>query len=263
MDGAASKKIHSVLFVCAMNAVRSPMAEAIARHYFGKSIYVQSAGVRKGETDGFMATALSEIGIDGSKHKPRTLDELEEWEGLNFDLIISLSPEAHHAALELTRTVAAEWNTGRRPIRRSRRAHASRCSMPIATFAMASCIASAFGSSRDHRRARMTERVPRPARSPRRSMRVNAITAMAAATATIAGQPLSITTGRIVARMMEPGSARRPRSIRGVIGTRLMSSTPPMRHRNVTSIMPKMARADPQGVAMKALNPLIRSACPR
>ena len=68
-------------------------------------------------------------------------------------------------------------------------------------------------------------------------MRVNAITAMAAATATIAGQPLSITTGRIVARMMEPGSARRPRSIRGVIGTRLMSSTPPMRHRNVTSIM--------------------------
>ncbi|WP_457092030.1 arsenate-mycothiol transferase ArsC [Microvirga sp. P5_D2] len=114
MDGAASKKIHSVLFVCAMNAVRSPMAEAIARHYFGKSIYVQSAGVRKGETDGFMATALSEIGIDGSKHKPRTLDELEEWEGLNFDLIISLSPEAHHAALELTRTVAADveyWPT--------------------------------------------------------------------------------------------------------------------------------------------------------
>jgi len=114
VDGAASKKIHSVLFVCAMNAVRSPMAEAIARHYFGKSIYVQSAGVRKGETDGFMATALSEIGIDGSKHKPRTLDELEEWEGLNFDLIISLSPEAHHAALELTRTVAADveyWPT--------------------------------------------------------------------------------------------------------------------------------------------------------
>ncbi|MGO4387407.1 low molecular weight phosphatase family protein [Microvirga sp. 2YAF29] len=111
---AAPKKIHSVLFVCAMNAVRSPMAEAIARHYFGKSIYVQSAGVRKGETDGFMTTALSEIGIDGSKHKPRTLEELEEWEGLNFDLIISLSPEAHHAALELTRTIAADveyWPT--------------------------------------------------------------------------------------------------------------------------------------------------------
>jgi protein-tyrosine-phosphatase len=106
--GGGGKRIQSVLFVCAMNSVRSPMAEALARHYFGKSVYVQSAGVRKGGTDGFMAAALEEIGIDASKHKPRTLDELEELEGLNFDLIISLSPEAHHAALELTRTIAAE-----------------------------------------------------------------------------------------------------------------------------------------------------------
>jgi protein-tyrosine-phosphatase len=108
------RRIQSVLFVCAMNAVRSPMAEAIARHYFGKSVYVQSAGIRKGEVDGFMKVALDEVGIDASKHKPRTLDELEEWEGLNFDLIVSLSPEAHHAALELTRTIAAEveyWPT--------------------------------------------------------------------------------------------------------------------------------------------------------
>jgi protein-tyrosine-phosphatase len=90
------------------------MAEAIARHYFGKSVYVQSAGVRKGEADGFAMAALDEIGIDGKKHKPRTLAELEEWEGLNFDLIVSLSPEAHHASLELTRTLAAEveyWPT--------------------------------------------------------------------------------------------------------------------------------------------------------
>jgi protein-tyrosine-phosphatase len=90
------------------------MAEAIARHYFGKSIYVQSAGVRRGEANAFMRAALDEIGIDASGHKPRTLQELEEWEGLNFDLIISLSPEAHHAALELTRTIAAEveyWPT--------------------------------------------------------------------------------------------------------------------------------------------------------
>src|SRR3712207_8701305 len=61
-----------------------------------------------------MQAVLDEIGIDASKHKSRTLDELEEYEGLNFDLIISLSPEAHHAALELTRTIAAEveyWPT--------------------------------------------------------------------------------------------------------------------------------------------------------
>jgi protein-tyrosine-phosphatase len=97
-----------------MNSVRSPMAEAIARHYFGKSIYVQSAGVRKGDPDGFAVSVLDEIGIDVAKHKPRTLEELEEWEGLNFDLIVSLTPQAHHAALELTRTIAAEveyWPT--------------------------------------------------------------------------------------------------------------------------------------------------------
>lgn len=113
-DPGPGRRVQSVLFVCAQNAVRSPMAEAIARHYFGKSVYVQSAGVRKGEADGFMMAALDEIGIDAKKHKPRTLDELEEWEGLNFDLIVSLSPEAHHASLELTRTLAADveyWPT--------------------------------------------------------------------------------------------------------------------------------------------------------
>ena len=104
-----SGRIHSVLFVCAYNAIRSPMAESIARHYFGKSIYVQSAGVRKGETDPFMAAVLGEIGIDASRHRPRTLEELEEWEGLNFDLVISLSPGAHHAALELTRSLAVDY----------------------------------------------------------------------------------------------------------------------------------------------------------
>ncbi|ACA17075.1 protein tyrosine phosphatase [Methylobacterium sp. 4-46] len=111
----AGRRVQSVLFVCNFNAVRSAAAEALARHYFGRSVYVQSAGVRSGEpTDPFMIAALDEIGIDAHRHRPRTLEELEEWEGLNFDLIISLSPEAHHAALELTRTVAAEveyWPT--------------------------------------------------------------------------------------------------------------------------------------------------------
>jgi protein-tyrosine-phosphatase len=97
-----------------MNSVRSPLAEGIARSLVGSSVYVQSAGVRKGEADGFVAAVLDEIGVDSSRHKPRTLDELQEWEGLNFDLIVSLTPQAHHAAIELTRTVAAEveyWPT--------------------------------------------------------------------------------------------------------------------------------------------------------
>jgi protein-tyrosine-phosphatase len=113
-DAPSLRRPQSVLFMCAQNAVRSPMAEGLAKHFFGKSLYVQSAGVRKSDADGFMVSVMDEMGIDESKHKPRTIDELEEWEGLNFDLIITLSPEAHHKALGLTRTIAAEveyWPT--------------------------------------------------------------------------------------------------------------------------------------------------------
>jgi protein-tyrosine-phosphatase len=111
---SGSCRPQSVLFMCAQNAVRSPMAEGLAKHFFGKSLYVQSAGVRKSEADGFMLAVMDEMGIDEKKHRPRTVDELEEWEGLNFDLIITLSPEAHHKALELTRTMATDveyWPT--------------------------------------------------------------------------------------------------------------------------------------------------------
>ncbi len=96
---------QAVLFVCAHNQIRSPIAAAIAKYMF-KSLYVASAGIRKGEVDPFVLAVMDEIGIDLSKHKPLTLDELEEYEGLNFDLVVSLSPEAHHRALDLTRTLA-------------------------------------------------------------------------------------------------------------------------------------------------------------
>jgi protein-tyrosine-phosphatase len=101
--GEEPSRPQSVLFMCGHNAVRSPMAEAIARHYFGKSVYVSSAGVRTGEDDPFAAAALEEVGLTLGKHRSRTLEELED---LGFDLVITLSPEAHHAALELTRTLA-------------------------------------------------------------------------------------------------------------------------------------------------------------
>jgi protein-tyrosine-phosphatase len=90
------------------------MAAALLRQTLGNSLYVGSAGVRKGELDVFAAAAMEEIGIDISKHRPITFEELDDLEGLNFDLIITLSPEAHHKALELTRTLAAEveyWPT--------------------------------------------------------------------------------------------------------------------------------------------------------
>jgi len=105
---------QSVLFACGMNAVRSPMAAALAQQMFGKSIYVGSAGVQKGELDPFAVAAMQEIGIDISRHKPATFEDVEDLEGLNFDLIVTLSPPAHHKALELTRVHAAEveyWPT--------------------------------------------------------------------------------------------------------------------------------------------------------
>src|ERR1700719_1021634 len=105
---------QAVLFACGLNSVRSPMAAALFRHLFGRTAYVGSAGVRKGELDPFAVAAMDEIGIDIAKNRPMTFEELEDWEGLNFDLIVTLSPEAHHKALELTRTIAADveyWPT--------------------------------------------------------------------------------------------------------------------------------------------------------
>src|SRR5947208_15831885 len=97
-----------------MNSVRSPMAASLLHGMFPYAIYVGSAGVRKGELDPFAIEVMAEIGHDIKKHRPMTFEELEDWEGLNFDLIVTLSPEAHHKALELTRTLAADveyWPT--------------------------------------------------------------------------------------------------------------------------------------------------------
>ena len=101
--GVPERQPLAVLFVCSSNSVRSPMAAALFAQIFGRAIYVGSAGVRQGELDGFAVAVMAEIGLDISRHKPVTFEELDEWEGLNFDLIISLAPEAHHRALEITR----------------------------------------------------------------------------------------------------------------------------------------------------------------
>ena len=97
--GDAADLPGAVLFACSRNAVRSPMAAAILRHLAGNRVYVKSAGVRAGETDPFAIAAMEELGIDISKHQPMSLTDLHD---TSFDLIVSLSPEAHHQALELT-----------------------------------------------------------------------------------------------------------------------------------------------------------------
>ena len=110
----SSQRPQAVLFACGLNSVRSPMAAALLRQALGTSLYVGSAGVRKGELDPFAAAVMDEVGIDIKTHRPITIEELEDLEGLNFDLIVTLSPEAHHKALELTRTLALDveyWPT--------------------------------------------------------------------------------------------------------------------------------------------------------
>ncbi len=87
------------------------MAEAMLKHLQGRHIFVDSVGVRTGPLDEFAVAVMDEIGIDISKHRPKSFDELEDD---SFDLIISLSPEAQHKAVDMTRTLAAEvefWNT--------------------------------------------------------------------------------------------------------------------------------------------------------
>jgi protein-tyrosine-phosphatase len=108
MAGEFSGAPQAVLFACGLNSIRSPMAAALFKHFYGSRAYVGSAGVLKGKLDPFAVAAMEEIGLDISKHRPMTFEELEDWEGLNFDLIITLSPRAHHRALELTRTLAVE-----------------------------------------------------------------------------------------------------------------------------------------------------------
>jgi protein-tyrosine-phosphatase len=101
----------SVLFSCTMNAIRSPMAEHMLKHLVGTRIYVDSAGVRDGELDPFAIEVMREIGIDISRHRSKTFDDLPDD---NFDIVVSLSPEAQHRAVEMTRTSACEvefWNT--------------------------------------------------------------------------------------------------------------------------------------------------------
>jgi protein-tyrosine-phosphatase len=101
----------SVLFCCTLNALRSPMAEGIFKLLQNRRVFVDSVGVRAGELDPFAVAVMDEIGIDISRHRCKSFDHLED---TSFDLIISLSPEAHHRALEMTRTMACDvelWNT--------------------------------------------------------------------------------------------------------------------------------------------------------
>jgi protein-tyrosine-phosphatase len=101
----------AVLFACTQNVIRSPMAASIMRHFYGHRVYVASCGVKPGQADPFVTAIMDEMGIEMARHRPRSFADLED---SSFDVVVSLSPEAHHRALELTRTMAIEaeyWPT--------------------------------------------------------------------------------------------------------------------------------------------------------
>ncbi len=89
---------QSVLFACTYNAVRSPIAAALARHLLGDNVYIESVGLERASPDLFAAQVLTEIGIDIGPHDAKTFEDLASDPSARFALIISLSPEAHRAA---------------------------------------------------------------------------------------------------------------------------------------------------------------------
>lgn len=102
---------RSLLFVCSENALRSPMAEGMVMADYGKRIYVGSVGIRQGTLDPMAVVVMQEIGIDISNHVPKLFDDMI---ATSFDLIVTLTPEAQHRAIELTRTSACDviyWRT--------------------------------------------------------------------------------------------------------------------------------------------------------
>jgi protein-tyrosine-phosphatase len=101
----------AVLFACTNNSIRSPMAEAYMKFLHGRHVFVDSVGLRASDVDGFAVAVMQEIGIDLTRHRAKTFDQLED---SSFDVVVTLSPEAQHRAIELTRTMAVDvefWNT--------------------------------------------------------------------------------------------------------------------------------------------------------
>ncbi len=101
----------AVLFCCTQNSIRSPMAAAILRQRLGNRVWVDSCGVHERDVDGYAIAVMDEIGIDIRRHIAKSFEDLDD---TSFDLVVSLSPEAQHKAVEMTRTMSCDvefWRT--------------------------------------------------------------------------------------------------------------------------------------------------------
>ena len=127
----------AVLFACGQNSVRSPIAAGLFAQMFGRSIYVGSAGVRKGELDPFAIAVMAEIGLDISTAQARHFRGARRIGGAQFR-------SDHHAVAGSAspgagidpHQRASRSNIGRRPIRPSWKAAASSGSKPIGRSAI-------------------------------------------------------------------------------------------------------------------------------
>lgn len=113
MSSAATppKLPGSVLYTCNLNAVRSPMAEALTRHLYGKRFFVESAGLEPADRDPFVVEVMREIGIDMSGDQPLAVDAVDIG---SFDLVICMTSESCAHVTELARAQAVEiefWPT--------------------------------------------------------------------------------------------------------------------------------------------------------
>jgi protein-tyrosine-phosphatase len=139
----------AVLFACNFNRVRSPMAEGLMKLMFGSRVYVDSCGLRRSDEDGadpFAAAVMDELGVDLSPHHAKAFDDVDD----SFDLVVSLTPEAQHRAVELARHSAVEleyWPTHD----------------PTLAMGSRDAVLAAYRETRDALAARIRERFGRPA----------------------------------------------------------------------------------------------------
>ena len=102
--------LGSILFVCTMNAVRSPMAAAMLRHLAGEGTKVDSAGVEAGELDPLAVEVMKEMDIALSSHRPQCLSDLRPG---SYDLVVTLSGEAQQRMQAAAPGAAIEyWPVG-------------------------------------------------------------------------------------------------------------------------------------------------------
>ena len=99
------KDLNSILFVCNINSIRSPMAESILKVWFDKKIFIDSCGICEGKIDHMAVEVMAEDNFDLSNHNSKLFSSLQD---TSFDLIITFTKEAFVEVTSLTKTQDCE-----------------------------------------------------------------------------------------------------------------------------------------------------------